>query len=264
MPATQVGLHSIYYDDYGAGHPLLLIPGLGASRFIWWKQIEIISRKYRLINMDNRDAGDSAPSAGPYTIADMADDAAGLLRNLKCGPTYVIGWSMGGFIAMELILRHPGLVDGLILVSTSAGGSAYFPPGREVGALLMPHEKEDIETLIRRVYSCIAAPGYMNSHPDDLDTVVRYSKSKPMSLASYQRQLGATMTWPGMGDRIHGISLPTLVVHGAADPLVPYGNGLYLSAMIRGAKLFTYANVGHMPPMEASERFNRDVMEFLG
>ena len=261
MPITQVGLHSIYYDDYGAGHPLLLIPGLGTSRFIWWKQIEIISRKYRLINMDNRDAGDSAPGEGAYTVADMADDAAGLIRNLKCGPTYVIGWSMGGFIAMELSLRHPSLVDKLILVATSAGGSAYIPPPQEVGILLMPHEKEYLETLIRRVYPCIAAPGYMSSHLEDLDRVVRYSKSKPMSLSSYQRQLGAVMTWPGVVDRIRRISLPTLVAHGATDPLVPYGNGLYLSTMIRGAKLLTYTNVGHLLPIEASERFNQDVIE---
>ncbi len=86
-------MHSIYYDDYGADHPCLLIPRLGASRFAWWKQTEIISRKYRLINIDNRDAGDSAPGAGPCTIADMADDAADLIRNLKFGPTYAIGWS---------------------------------------------------------------------------------------------------------------------------------------------------------------------------
>ena len=171
---------------------------------------------------------------------------------------------MGGFIALELSLRHPGLVDKLILVATSAGGSAYIPPAHEVGVLLMPHEKENLETLIRRVYPCIAAPGYMNSHPEDLDKVVRYSKSKPMSLSSYQRQLGATMTWPGMVDRMSGISQPTLVVHGAEDPLVPYGNGLYLSTIIRGAKLLTYTNVGHLPPIEASARFIQDAMEFLG
>lgn len=264
MPATRVGLHSIYYDDYGAGHPLLLIPGLGAPRFSWWKQIEIISRKYRLINMDNRDAGDSAPGAAPYTIADMADDAAGLIRNIKCGPTYAMGWSMGGFIALELCLRHPKLVDKLILVATSAGGSAYIPPAHEVGALLMPNENEDLETRIRRVYPSIAAPGYMNFHPEDLESVVRNYKSKPMPLSSYQRQLGAVMTWPGVVDSMRRISLPTLVVHGAADPLVPYGNGLYLGTMIRGAKLLTYTNVGHLPPVEASERFNLDVMEFLG
>jgi len=175
-----------------------------------------------------------------------------------------MGWSMGGFIALELSLRHPGLVGKLILVATSAGGAANIPPAPEVGALLMPREKEDLETNLRRVYPCIAAPGYMNSHPEDLDKVVLNSKSKPMSFSSYQRQLGAIMTWPGIGDRIRGISLPTLVVHGAADPLVPYGNGLYLGAMIRGAKLLTYTNVGHLLPIEASERFNQDVMEFLG
>ncbi|MGA3115667.1 MAG: alpha/beta hydrolase [Syntrophobacteraceae bacterium] len=264
MPITQVGSHSIYYDDYGAGHPLLLIHGLGTSRLIWWKQIQIISRKYRLLNMDNRDAGDSAPGTGPYTIADMADDAAGLIRNLECGPTYVMGWSMGGYIALELSLRHPELVDKLILVATSAGGSAYFPPGQEVAALLMPRDNEDIETLVRRVYPHITAPGYMNSHPEDLDTAVRNAESKPMPFPSFQRHLGAIMMWPGATGRISGISQPTLVVHGTEDPLLPYRNGLSLSTMIKGAKLLTYTNVGHLPPIEASERFNGDVMEFLG
>jgi 3-oxoadipate enol-lactonase len=77
---------------------LLLIPGLGATRFSWWKQIEPLSQASRVISIDNRDAGDSALGIGPYTIADMAEDAAGVLHELKLGPAYVIGWSMGGFI----------------------------------------------------------------------------------------------------------------------------------------------------------------------
>ena len=263
MPTKQIRSHSVYYDEYGAGHPLLLIPGLGNSRFSWWKQLKPLSTKYRVINIDNRDAGDSAVSTESYSIADMADDAAGLIQNLNCGQIYVIGWSMGGCIALELTLRHPELTKKLILVATSAGGAVHVPPLPEIGALLMPRENENIETRLRRIYPLIAAPGYMRFHPGDLDQMVNHAKAKPITLESYQRQLGALLTWGGVSDRLNQISVPTIVVHGVADPLVPYMNGLYLSTRIRGARLLTYSYVGHLLPIEASERFNQDVMEFL-
>src|SRR5438105_6125678 len=105
-----VGAHTVHYDEYGSGHPLLLLNGLGASRLGWWKQIEPLSRRYRVVNMDNRDAGDSAPGTGPYSVAELADDAAGVITHLGLGPADVMGISMGGFIAQELALRHPALV----------------------------------------------------------------------------------------------------------------------------------------------------------
>jgi len=138
MPHICVGSHTIYYDDHGSGQPLLLIPGLSNSRLIWWKQAGVFSKKYHLIEMDNRDAGDSSLGTGPYSIGDMADDAAGLIRNLDLGAMNVIGWSMGGFISLELAVRNPELVNRLMLVATSAGGSDYVQPSSEIQAILMP------------------------------------------------------------------------------------------------------------------------------
>ena len=80
MPAIQLGFHTAWYDEHGSGPPLLLIPGLGASRLSWWKQIEPLSRRYRLINFDNRDAGDSAHATAPYSIGELAEDAAQAIR----------------------------------------------------------------------------------------------------------------------------------------------------------------------------------------
>jgi 3-oxoadipate enol-lactonase len=265
MPTTQVGSQTVYYDEHGEGHPLLLIPGLGATRFSWWKQIEPLSRKLRVINIDNRDAGDSALGRGPYTIADMADDAAGVLQNLHLGPAYVMGWSMGGFIALELAVRHTALVEKLILVATSAGGPTAVLAAPEIGALLLLKEGEDIETRVRRTFPLLAGQGYMLAHPEDLDQLVRNAQAKPMALEAYQRQLSAIMTWRGVSDRLaQGFAAPTLVIHGDADPLVPYANGQHLATHIPSAKLSTYPGVGHLVPIEAAERFNREVLEFLG
>jgi pimeloyl-ACP methyl ester carboxylesterase len=265
MPTTQVGSHVVTFDEHGEGHPLLLIPGIGLTRFTWWKQIGPLSRKLRVLNIDNRDAGDSALGRAPYTIADMAEDVAGVIENLHLGPTYVMGWSMGGFIALELTVRHPALVKKLILVATSAGGPTKVLPAPEIGALLLPNESEDIETRERRAYALLSGQGYTLAHPEDLDQWVRNAKAKPMAPEAYQRQLTAVMTWGGVSDRLaQGLAAPTLVIHGDADPLVPYANGQHLAAHIPNAKLSTYPGVGHLVPIDAADRLNREVSEFLG
>jgi 3-oxoadipate enol-lactonase len=264
MPTTHVGSHTVYYDESGAGHPLLLISGLASTRLGWWKQLEPFSQRFRVINMDNRDAGDSALGTGPYTIADMAEDVAGVIQNLNLGRTHIVGISMGGMIAQELAIRHPELVDKLVLVATTAGGPRAVNAKPEIAALLMRTD-DDIETRVRRTFTAIAGEGYMAKHPADLDEIVKNSLAKPMSLESYQRQLGACMIHFQMGtaDRLGQIAAPTLVIHGDYDPLIPYPNGKFLAEHIQGARLSTYPGVGHLVPMEAAERFNREVIEFL-
>jgi pimeloyl-ACP methyl ester carboxylesterase len=264
MATIQVGSHTAYHDDIGAGHPVLLISGLGSTRLGWWKQIKPFSRAFRVINMDNRDAGDSALGTSAYTIADMAKDTAGVIQSLNLGRPHLVGISMGGMIAQELAIRHPELVDRLVLVSTTAGGPTGVNARPEIVALLLSAE-QDVDTRVRRTFTAIAGEGYMAAHPNDLDRIVKNAIAKPMSAESYQRQLGACMGHfrLGVSDQLSQIAAPTLVVHGDTDPLVPHENGRYLAAHIRGAQLLTYPGVGHLPPIEAPRRFNREVIAFL-
>lgn len=265
MSTIQVGSHTVYFDDCGAGLPLILISGLASTRMDWWKQVEPFAKKFRVINLDNRDAGNSALGTGPYTIADMAEDVAGVIKNLNLGHTHIVGISMGGMIAQELAIRHPKRVDKLVLVATTAGGPTAVNAKPEIAALLMRNEGEDLETRVRRTLTAIAGEGYMAKHPGDLDQIVKNSIAKPMSLESYQRQLGACMAHfrQGVGDRLAQITAPTLVVHCDYDPLIPYPNGKFLADHIQGAQLATSPEVGHLSPIEASERFNREVIAFL-
>jgi 3-oxoadipate enol-lactonase len=263
LPSIELDSHTAWYDEHGSGLPLLLIPGLGASRLSWWKQVEPLSRNYRVVNLDNRDAGDSAHATAPYSIGDLAEDAAQLIRTLDLGPTFVIGWSMGTFISQELTIRHPDLVARLILVAGSAGGPTQTRAAPEIGALLRRDEAEEIEARVRRTYPLLAAPGYMREHPEDLDRLVWSQRAKPMSFACYQRQLGAIISWPGVGPNLPQVTAPTLVIHGDLDPLVPYPNGQHIASHIPGATLSTYVGVGHLPPIEAPERFNREVDSFF-
>lgn len=263
MPFLELQSHTAWYDEHGSGQPLLLIPGLGASRLSWFKQIDPLSRCYRVINFDNRDAGDSAHATEPYSIAELAEDAAQAVSALDLGPMHVMGWSMGTFIAQELTLRHPDLVNKLILVAGSAGGPAQARPAPEIAAMLRRIESEPVEVRVRRTYPLLAGPGYMREHPDDLDSVVWSQTTKPMSFVCYQRQLGAVMSWHGVAHKLCEVSASTLVIHGDLDPLIPYSNGQFMARHIPGAVLSTYAGIGHLPPIEAAERFNREVVDFL-
>jgi pimeloyl-ACP methyl ester carboxylesterase len=103
----------------------------------------------------------------------------------------------------------------------------------------------------------------MDAHPADLDFIVFAQQSANMSHASYRRQLGAMLGWPGLGPRLSLVAVPTLVVHGDVDPLIVYANGEYLAAQIPDAAFHTYHGVGHLPPIEAADRFSRDAIAFF-
>jgi 3-oxoadipate enol-lactonase len=268
MPAIDIGSLSIWYDEFGrdqvhGARPILLVPGLGATRLSWWKQIAPFASTRRVLNIDNRDAGDSGLAAELYSIADMADDAAALLRAIAAGPAFVVGWSMGTFISLELTLRHPALVERLVLVAGSAGGRTAVQAAPEIRALLARDENEEHGARARRTYPILAGPGYMDSHPDDLDHLARSAQVKPLPTDAYRRQLNAIVTWSGAEQRLPAITAPTLVIHGDVDPLIPFENGRAIAACVPGARLLPYAGVGHLPPIEAADRFNRDVLDFL-
>src|SRR4051794_21272817 len=118
MSTAQVGDIELYYEEQGSGDPLLLIMGLATDCAAWLFQVPDFARQYRTISFDNRGVGRSAKPPGQYTIHRMADDAAGLLDVLGIARAHVVGVSMGGMIAQELVLRHPEKVRGLVLGCT--------------------------------------------------------------------------------------------------------------------------------------------------
>src|ERR1041384_755350 len=126
MSTARVGSVELYWEEHGSGDPLLLIMGLAADSRAWMFQIPDFAARYRTIAFDNRGVGRSSKPAGPYTIHEMADDAAGLLDALSIDRAHVVGVSMGGMIAQELVLRAPEKVRGLVL------GCTYPEPDADV------------------------------------------------------------------------------------------------------------------------------------
>ncbi|MFN8474281.1 MAG: alpha/beta hydrolase [Anaerolineae bacterium] len=256
----------IAYDEVSPPHPkgtILLLTGLAAKRHGWYKQMEVFGREYRTIALDHRDAGDSDSVRGPYRIADQADDAVAVLRALGADKAHVIGISMGGYIALELTLRHTDLVDKLVLVSTSAGGLGHAWPSPRMLTLLVRRGKLEVGELTRRIYSQITAPGYAENHPEEMERIVAIGRYRPITIGAHTRQLCACLRHD-VSNRLDRIQVPTLIIHGKDDPLVVVKNGINLARRIQPARLILYPNTGHIPIIERAEEFNRDVLTFLG
>lgn len=264
---VTVAGRKIAYDEVSPPNPadtVLLLTGLAAKRLGWVRQLDAFGRVYRTIAIDHRDIGDSDPFTQPYTIADVAEDAASVLRALGVLRANVVGISMGGFVALELALRHPELVERLVLVSTSAGGSTHTQPSAEfVGRMLLPEYRTgEVGERAKRTYAAIMAPGYCEAHPDEWERIAESARYRPQSAESYQRQWMACQTHDAT-NRLDQLRMPTLVIHGDFDPLVPVQNGRYLASHIPGARYIEYPNTGHIPIVERADEFNREVLAFL-
>jgi 3-oxoadipate enol-lactonase len=254
------------YEEVAPAQPaatVLLLCGIGAKRQGWYKQLPTLGAHVRTLALDYRDVGDSDPAPGPYTIAEVADDVDALARALEIERASVVGISMGGFVGLELALRHPDRVDRLVLVVTSAGGPTHVSTSPEIMRLLMPGD-EEVESGegARRVCAAVAGPGFAERHPEEIDAFVEIARHRPMTREAYLRQLQACRAHD-VSDRLGAVDAPTLVLHGDTDPLVPVENGRNLAAGIAGARLVVYPGVGHIPEVEIAERFNDDLLAFL-
>jgi len=262
MASIQIeGGRTVNYAVSGDGPPLLLIRGLGGQGADWGSTVDRLAERFRVISFDNRDAGENQPETEQYSIADMADDAAGLLRALGIERAHVIGHSMGGFIAQHLALNHPEMIDHLVLVGTSpAAGAALGQP------LAAPTEDEWIDDPVERTRQRAPqthAPGYFDTRQDELEEMARISATNRITREGYTRQLNAISDTHDVRERLGEIAVPTLVAHGDVDPLVSIKGGQLLAAGIPGAILKVYPGVGHHPFREAADAFHADIDAFL-
>jgi len=263
MNTTRIGDIEINYDVVGEGTPVLLIMGLGTRGDSWAPLAEALAAVgYMAIHFDNRDVGWSTQMAGPtYQIADMAADAVGLLDHLGVDQAHVIGISMGGMIAQELLVTAPRRARRAVLIATSPGGPNAVQPAPEVLApLFVPIE--DRVAALRAVYVAMCAPGFAAANEALIESMIESAKRKPTSPEAVARQVAAIMRWTSW-DRLPEISAPTLVLHGAADPLIPAQNGALIAERIPGARLRMLPGVGHLVPTEAPTETFSAIRDFL-
>ncbi|MFN8544876.1 MAG: alpha/beta fold hydrolase [Candidatus Binatia bacterium] len=275
MAIVRVGDVDLYYEEHGSGDPLLLIMGFATDSTGWLLQTPDFARHYRTIVFDNRGVGRSAKPPGPYTIHQMADDAAGLLSALGIERAHVLGISMGGMIAQELALRHPGRIRALVLACTYPEPDADVERTREFtltqlgGSVSATGEAKidlsalDPLTFFQHLLPLVFNPEFLERELPRLMPLFSGVLTYGFSMEAILGQLSAVMGHKAT-DRLHQITAPTLVLTGDADRLIPPANSDVIARHIPGARLVTFSGGSHAFNLEMPNAFNREVLDFLG
>ena len=273
----------IEVDDQGPANaePLLLIMGLGMQLIGWPQEFVqlLVSRGFRVIRMDNRDAGlsqgfDSVgvpslvwaamrhsvrlPVNAPYGLHDMAADALGVLDALKIRQAHVCGASLGGMVAQHLAARHPQRVKSLTLMMTTSGARRLPQPHWSVQKALLsrPSGKDSAAVVahLQKLLTLIGSPAYP-ADPEALRQRLLTSVLRAYRPAGTARQLMAVVADGDRSPMLPLIKSPTQIIHGQADPLVLVAAGHDLAARIQGARIDIVPGMGHDLPAQLLPRF---------
>ena len=253
---------------------VLLIMGLGMQLVAWPPQMieALVDAGFRVIRMDNRDIGLSQhfdqlgkpniiwagikyklglPVRPPYTLEDMAQDALGVLDALGVGRAHVVGVSMGGMIAQRVAIAAPQRVLSLTSIMSSSGAKGLPQARPDVTRVLLKRPASDAPEAVVdhyvRLFKAIGSPGYPIAEPDMRERILRGVERSFHPVGSL-RQMLAIVADTKRASQLASITSPTLVLHGRADPLVPFANGEDTAARIAGARLVGFDGMGHDLP----------------
>jgi pimeloyl-ACP methyl ester carboxylesterase len=290
MPNVRANGICLEYEEFGSqdASPLLLIMGLGAQMVMYEDELcrQLAGRDFRVIRFDNRDIGlstkfhdkcaDPAPLLldlvqgktvdAPYSLDDMADDAAALLQALGIPAAHVVGASMGGMIAQLLAIRHPQRVLTLTSIMSTTGNPG-LPQGDPAVLVLLaqpvpPGRDAAIEHAI--MLSRTLAGGGFAFDEARSRRLVELSYDRDTDPTGTLRQLAAIMTAPSRKDALRSVTVPALVIHGDADPLVPVAAGFDTAEAIPGARIMVIEGMGHELPEPVWPRVIDALVELTG
>jgi pimeloyl-ACP methyl ester carboxylesterase len=274
MATAKIGDIDVYYEEHGTGEPLLLIMGLAADCQAWVFQLPAFAERFRTIAFDNRGVGRSSKPTGPYSIHQMADEAAALLDQLGIESAHVVGVSMGGMIAQELVLRHPEKVRRLVLACTYPEPDADVEEHREfsvgqlggkvsaAGEIEIDLSAVDPFAFLQQMLPTVFNQEFIERELPKLMQVFSGALQYGFSMEAILGQVAAVMGHKAT-DRLHRIASPTLVITGDADRLIPPANSDILAREIPNARLVKVPGGSHGFNFETPDVFNREVLAFL-
>ena len=269
-----VGDIELCYERFGdpADPAMLLVMGLGTQMLGWHDELcELLAgRGFHVIRFDNRDIGRSsrlshlpAPTlrqlalrdrrGAGYSLADMADDAMGLLDHLGIEAVHVVGASMGGMIAQTIAIRHPRRVLSLVSIMSNTGARLTGRPSVRVLPVFLKRAPRDREGYVEhtlRLYGLIGSPGFEQDE-DELREIFGRAYDRGIDPAGSARQLAAIVTERDRAPQLRRLDIPTLVIHGTADRLVNVSGGRATAKAIPGARLDLIEGMGHDLPRRA-------------
>jgi pimeloyl-ACP methyl ester carboxylesterase len=252
---------NIFVEDVGNGMPLLLIHGFPFNLELWRPQIEDLSTIARVIALDIRGHGQTPPTDSPYTMDMFANDCTGVLEALKVEQRAVVcGLSMGGYISFALLRRYPDKIGGLILAATRSGADSEEGKTNRDKAI---HEVEKCGTqsVIESMLPIIMAPQTYTKRPElvsQVSTIMEGTSRLGMISA-----LQAMKTRPDSSTTLTQIEVPTLIIQGANDQIIPVSEAEAMHAAITNSQLEIIPDAGHLPNLEQSQQFNKIVRSFL-
>ena len=254
----------LYYEEHGAGDPLLLIMGTGADRRFWAAQVPAYAEHYRTLVYDARGVGKSTVPEEPETcsMAVMADDAAGLLDALGIDKAHVSGLSLGSTVAQEMALRHPSRVKSAQLHGTWGRSDEWFI--RMIETLEEPLKHGDMEAFIRYALMWITSPTFLEEQKDVVRQMEADFLEEPPHPRGVLGHIHADKTHDAL-DRLGRIACRTLVTAGAMDVQVPalYGRAVAAAIPCASFQLFEGPHDIHLACLEMADEFNRVTLEFL-
>jgi pimeloyl-ACP methyl ester carboxylesterase len=265
MPTvTRDGVTIDYAVDGDPGEPtVLLLEGLGYGRWMWRWLAEALADDYEVLRPDNRGTGDSDVPDGPYTVAEMAADAAAVLDDRGVEAAHVCGASMGGMIAQELALSDDRVAS-LTLLCTSPGGDDAAPTPPEVQEhIFSAPEDADARERIRYLMEPAVSDGFYDREPELVDRIVDWRLTGDATPTGREAQAAAVAAFDA-SDRIGDLSVPALVLHGTADRVLPVENAELLAERLPHAEVDLFDGGPHLFFVEERERVNDRIRAFLG
>ena len=264
MPQTTGNGINLYYEVHGEGEPLLLIMGLSLNSKSWFRTLPVLSEHFKVIVFDNRGTGLSDKPNSPYSIEQMAEDARCVLDAAGVDTAHVYGISMGGMIAQRLALKYPSRVRSLVLGCTTSGGVNHVQPGADVSMLMLSRGSSVAtpEEMAWATAPILYSQSFIENHRELVAEDIQKRIEIPVLPYAYILQLQACLTHD-TSNEIEQITVPTLVIHGDEDRLVPYQNGLTLAKKIPNAEFLTIQGAGHIYVTEANDLVNERVLDFL-
>ena len=258
---VPVGDIDIAYRVLGQGDPIVLIMGYGSTMDMWDPLfLDNLSSQYRVVIFDNRGMGNTITPPGNFSIAQFANDTAGLMAALGIEKSHVLGWSMGSFVAQELAIRYPERVNKIILYAGDCGGKEAVMPSHQVLKDLS-NSSGSPEERGMRLFNLLFPKDWLSRQPAFYKW---FPLPKETSLPdNIQRQAQAIATWPGACDRLGSIKSPTLVVTGTQDVIAPPQNAFILAQRINASWLVQFEGAGHGLMYQYPDRLARIIADFI-
>jgi 3-oxoadipate enol-lactonase len=254
MALTRVGEIELDVERSGSGPPLLLIMGMSGTSLSWGEPfLELLREDFDVIAYDHRGVGASTHLDGEVTIRQMAEDAAGLLAALEIDSAHVLGISMGGMIAQELALAHPERVRTLTLGCTYCGGEGSTMAAQaDIQGLAEAMMSGDRERAIKAGWEINVSPRFA-ADADAWSAFQEIAHRRSVAVPVVMAQMQACIAHD-TNSRLPGLRMPTLVIHGTVDKLLPEPNGRLIASLIPDSQLEILDGVGHMFFWERAER----------